>query len=169
MLYTTTTEYAIRGLAEMACRSPDKLIMLDELVRGTDLPRDFLAKVFQKLVRGGVLRSSKGRSGGFILARPPHEITLMHIVEAIEGPQPLDVCVVGLAQCSDQMPCAQHDLYKPIRQRLKDYMNTTTLADLAASLRQKLAWQQARKATEAGPAKPPRPTRKPGRPRRSGG
>lgn len=118
--------------------------MLDELVAGTDLPRDFLAKVFQKLVHGGVLRSAKGRGGGFSLARPAHEITLMSIVEAIDGPQIYDRCVVGLEKCNDQMPCPQHDLYKPIRQRLKDYMLTTTLADLAASLKAKHAWRQVR-------------------------
>jgi len=53
----------------------------------------------------------------------------------------MDACVVGLERCNDQMPCPQHDLYKPIRQRLKAYMQTTTLADLAASLQAKQAWQ----------------------------
>jgi Rrf2 family transcriptional regulator, iron-sulfur cluster assembly transcription factor len=52
----------------------------------------------------------------------------------------MDACIVGLERCHDQMPCPQHDLYKPIRQRLKAYMQTTTLADLAASLHAKLAW-----------------------------
>lgn len=151
MIFSTTTEYAIRGLSEMASRAPDRTIMLDELVSGTDLPRDFLAKVFQKLVKGGVLNSTKGRGGGFGLARPPHEINLMHIVEAIEGPQAMDQCVVGLAACNDQMPCSQHDLYKPIRQRLKDYLNTTTLADMAASLKSKVAWQQIRKTEPVPP------------------
>ena len=59
----------------------------------------------------------------------------------MEGPQMLDQCVVGLEKCTDSMPCPQHDLYKPIRQRLKDYMNTTTLADLAATLKSKPSWQ----------------------------
>jgi Rrf2 family protein len=117
--------------------------MLDELVRGSDLPRDFLAKVFQKLVHGGILKSAKGRGGGFTLARPAHEITLMNVIEAIDGPEVLDRCVVGLERCSDEMPCPQHDLYKPIRQRLKDYLATTTLADMAASLKAKLAWHRA--------------------------
>ncbi len=71
----------------------------------------------------------------------------MEIVEAIEGPKPLDSCVVGLERCNDDMPCPQHDLYKPIRQRLKDYMNTTTLADLASSLKTKQAWQRLRLPT----------------------
>jgi Rrf2 family transcriptional regulator, iron-sulfur cluster assembly transcription factor len=144
MIFSSSTEYAIRGLSELASRGLPGCVMLDELVAGTDLPRDFLAKIFQKLVRADILHSAKGRGGGFMLARPAHEITLMQILQAIEGSQPLDRCVVGLEQCNDQMPCPQHDLYKPIRQRLKDYMNTTTLADLASSLRSKQAWQRVR-------------------------
>ena len=126
------TEYAIRGLSELAGRNPDGPILLDEIVAGTGLPRDFVAKIFQKLVRAGILSSAKGRGGGFTLAREPHDVTLLDIVEAVEGPQRLDACVVGLEKCNDSQPCAQHDLYKPIRQRLKDYLTTTTLADLGA-------------------------------------
>ncbi len=141
MIFTTTTEYAIRGLAELAGRSSDsKSIMLDELVSGTTLPRDFLAKVFQRLVKAGLLKSAKGRGGGFTLARPAHQITLKDIVESIDGPIHLDRCAVGLDKCNDHQPCPQHDLYKPIRQRLKDYLATTTVADLASSLKTKQAW-----------------------------
>src|SRR3954468_9151183 len=143
MIFSNATEYAIRGLSELGARGVSGPVMLDELVVGTDLPRDFLAKIFQKLVRNGILKSAKGRGGGFTLAKPQHEITLIDIVEAIEGPQLLDACVVGLEKCNDQMPCSQHDLYKPIRQRLKDYLRTTTLADLAASLRPKPMWRVA--------------------------
>ena len=144
MIFSNPTEYAIRGLGELACRcSGDTGVMLlDRLVEGTDLPRDFLAKIFQQLVRAGILRSSRGRGGGFALARPAHQITLLQIVEAIEGPQTMDRCVVGLAQCNDHMPCPQHDLYKPIRQRLRDYLETTTVADMAASLKAKQAWRK---------------------------
>src|SRR5678810_858816 len=141
MIFSSPTEYAIRGLSEMAIRGNDNRVMLDELVAGTNLPRDFMAKVFQRLVHAGLLRSAKGRGGGFSLAKPADQITMMQIVEAIEGPQTMDRCVVGLEKCTDLMPCPQHDLYKPIRQRLKDYLNTTTLADLSATLRSKPSWQ----------------------------
>ena len=149
MIFSSSTQYAIRGLAELACRggSEGKTVMLDQLVTGTDIPRDFLAKIFQKLVHAGLLTSTKGRGGGFALARPDHEITIMNIVEAIEGPGAFDGCVVGMEACNDHMPCAQHDLYKPIRQRLKAYVQTTTLADLAASLKAKQAWHRLREAT----------------------
>ncbi len=152
MIFSSSTEYAIRGLSELAGRGSGGPIMLDDLVRGTDLPRDFLAKVFQKLVHGGILKSAKGRGGGFTLARPPHEVTLMHVVEAIDGPQVFDRCVVGLERCNDQMPCPQHELYKPIRQRLKDYLLTTTLADLATSLKAKHAWRSAQTDDNPAPA-----------------
>jgi len=141
MIFSSATEYAIRGVSELAARNAGGTVLLDELVAGTGLPRDFVAKIFQKLVRAGVLRSAKGRNGGFALAKPQHDITLMEIVEAVEGPQRMDACVVGLDRCNDHVPCAQHDLYKPIRQRLNDYLRTTTLADMAASLRTKQAWQ----------------------------
>jgi Rrf2 family protein len=160
MIFSNPTEYAIRGLAELVCRTTlngqppangngngvgySQRIMIEELVRGTDLPRDFLAKIFQRLARAGILISSKGRGGGFALARPAHEITLSQVVEVLEGPQCSDRCVVGLEKCNDHMPCPQHDLYKPIRQRLKDYLATTTVADLAASLKAKQAWQKMR-------------------------
>ena len=142
MIFSSATEYAIRGVSELAARNAASPVLLDDLVAGSGLPRDFVAKIFQKLVRGGILRSAKGRGGGFALARPPHEVTLMSVVEAMEGPNRLDRCVIGLEKCSDAMPCAQHDLYKPIRQRLRDYLITTTLADLAASLRSKQVWQR---------------------------
>jgi Rrf2 family protein len=154
MIFSNATEYAIRGLSELAGRNATGSVLLDELVSGTDLPRDFLAKIFQKLVRAGLLRSAKGRGGGFALARAQHEITLMDIIEAIEGPQLMDKCVVGLARCNDAMPCSQHDLYKPIRQRLKDYLRTTTLADMAASLRSKQAWHRHCGADIAAPTSP---------------
>ena len=152
MNFASATEYAMRALAELACRQrdPGGWVVLEDLLDGTDLPRDFTAKVFQRLVRGGLVRSVRGRGGGFALARAAHEITLADIVAAMEGPATMDRCVIGLAACNDQMPCAQHDLYKPIRQRLKDYLATTTVADLAASLRSKLAWQRAHARVHAG-------------------
>jgi Rrf2 family protein len=142
MIYSSTTEYAIRGLSELAIREPGQRVLLDDLVSGTTLPRDFMAKVFQKLAKAGLLKSAKGRGGGFELARPAHEITLSDIVGAIEGPQAYDQCVVGLEKCNDTMACPQHDLYKPIRQRWKDYLSTTTLADLAASLKVKQSYKK---------------------------
>jgi Rrf2 family protein len=135
MLFSTTSQYAIRGLSELAFRAGQGSMMLEQLVAGTDLPREFLAKVFQQLVKAGILSSAKGRGGGFKFTRPTHDISLLQIMQAIEGPSVCEGCVLGLKTCDDRSPCAQHDLYKPIRHRLVSYLSSTTLADLTASIR----------------------------------
>jgi len=138
------TQYAIRGLAELAARAGDQTMMVEQLAAGAALPPDFLAKIFQKLTKAGILKSTRGRGGGFALMRPTHEITLMQIVRATGqgGENGFDGCVLGLNACDDQAACPLHDLYKPIRQRLGAYLETTTLADLAASLKTKEAWKK---------------------------
>lgn len=146
MIFSNPSEYAIRALSELVLMATEPkyaggrkpgYVMLDKLVENGTLPREFLAKIFRQLVEGGVLASAKGPGGGFALSRPAHEITLLQIVEAVDGTDHTDGCVVGLARCDENQPCPQHDLFKPIRQRLKAYLATTTLADTAASLRDK--------------------------------
>ena len=147
MIFSNPTEYAIRALSELTILSEELVlsgisrrgnyVMLDKLAESAKLPREFIAKICRMLVEGGILISAKGPGGGFALARKPHEITLAEVMEVIDGPNQTDRCVVGFAKCNDEVPCPQHDLFKPIRQRLKSYLASTTLADTAASLREK--------------------------------
>jgi Rrf2 family protein len=145
VIFSNPTEYAIRALSELILMAgestPSKpragLVMLDKLTEQASLPREFLAKIFRQLVERGILISAKGPGGGFALARPAHDITLLQVVDAVDGGSQVEGCVVGLAKCNDHMPCPQHDLFKPIRQRLRNYLATTTLADTAASLKEK--------------------------------
>ncbi|HVT79292.1 MAG TPA: Rrf2 family transcriptional regulator [Phycisphaerae bacterium] len=147
MIFSNPAEYAIRALSELVLMSQDTpagtrrigYVMLDKLTEQASLPREFLAKIFRQLVEGGILVSAKGPGGGFALARPAHDVSLLQVIEAIDGGHQIDGCVVGLAKCNDHMPCPQHDLFKPIRQRLRAYLQTTTLADTAASLKEKKA------------------------------
>lgn len=146
MIFSNPSEYAIRALSELVIMSKDAVpgtsrrpgfVMLDRLTEQANLPREFLAKIFRQLVEGGILTSAKGPGGGFALAKPAHDISLLNVIEVIDGGHQIDGCVVGLARCNDNMPCPQHDLFKPIRQRLRAYLSTTTLADTAASLKEK--------------------------------
>jgi Rrf2 family transcriptional regulator, iron-sulfur cluster assembly transcription factor len=146
VIFSNPSEYAIRALSELVIMSQDAVpgtsrrpgyVMLDRLTEQANLPREFLAKIFRQLVEGGILTSAKGPGGGFSLAKPAHDISLLNVIEVIDGGHQIDGCVVGLARCNDHMPCPQHDLFKPIRQRLRAYLSTTTLADTAASLKEK--------------------------------
>jgi Rrf2 family protein len=152
VIFSNPTEYAIRALSELVLMiegideetvsaAPRKrnYVMLNNLIERTTLPREFMAKIFRQLVEGGVLTSAKGPGGGFSLARPADQITLLDVIEAVDGSSPVEGCVVGLGRCSDGMPCPQHELIKPLRQRFRAYLANTTLADTADSLRAKKA------------------------------
>jgi Rrf2 family protein len=82
---TTKSPYALRALAELG-RSGDGPIPIGELARRRDIPVQFLEQLFAVLRRAGVLRSQRGVKGGYSFARPPHEITVLEVVELLDGP-----------------------------------------------------------------------------------
>ncbi|MEX0886598.1 MAG: Rrf2 family transcriptional regulator [Phycisphaeraceae bacterium] len=138
MLYSSACAYAIRALTWMALRKPEGYMLLSHICEQTNLPRHFLAKIFQDLVRRGLLVSAKGRGGGFALARPADQITLYEIVEAVDGVGSLSQCVVGMARCDDRQPCPQHDAWKPLRSQIRDFLQDTSLERIAGTLETKL-------------------------------
>jgi Rrf2 family iron-sulfur cluster assembly transcriptional regulator len=138
MIYSNACAYAIRALTRLAMVRPDGYVLLDELCEGTDLPRHFVAKIFQDLVRHGLLSSAKGRGGGFALARPPEEITLMDIVRIVDGVGDLEQCVIGMAKCDDKQPCPQHDQWKHIRRTLREFLDSTSLEKMSQTTQRKL-------------------------------
>lgn len=138
MIYSNACSYAIRAMARLALLRPDGYVLLDELCEGTDLPRHFVAKIFQDLVRHGLLVSAKGRGGGFALARKPEQISILDIVEVVDGVKELDHCVVGMARCDDNQPCPQHDQWKAIRNQLRKFLTETSLDRMSKTLEKKL-------------------------------
>ncbi len=138
MIYSNACRYAIRAMSRLAMLRPDGYVLLDELCQGTDLPRHFVAKIFQDLVRKGLLVSAKGRGGGFALARKPGDLFLIDIVAAVDGIEDLDGCAVGMAQCDDQQPCPQHDEWAPIRAQLKNFLMETSLEQMGGALKRKM-------------------------------
>ena len=138
MIYSNACAYAIRAMSLLAMIRPNGYVLVEELCENTDLPRHFVAKIFQDMVRKGLLTSAKGRGGGFALAKKPVNIKLYDIVKAVDGVDQLDDCVVGMARCDDAQPCPQHDQWKAIRQQLRDYLLDTTLDQMSTTLREKL-------------------------------
>ncbi len=138
MIYSNACAYAIRAMTHLAIVRPDGYVLVDELCAGADLPRHFVAKIFQNLVREGLLVSAKGRGGGFALAARPEEIRLYEIVVAVDGAAQFDECVVGMSQCNDRQPCPQHDEFKAIRSRIRTFLETTTLQRMSRTLQKKM-------------------------------
>lgn len=137
MIYSRSAEYAIRAFVHLAQVPDGKFAMVKQIAEQEGIPGHFLAKILQQLARKGLLRSSKGPTGGFCLRGPSNEISLIQIVEALDGLQDYQKCVSGLAECTDDAPCGMHDSWKLLRSRIMDYLEQTTIADLTAALEQK--------------------------------
>jgi Rrf2 family protein len=148
MLWSSACDYAIRAAAHLAAQ-PGTLVQLKDITRQEAIPAPFVGKILQSLVRAGILRSVKGPRGGYGLARPPREVSLLMVKAAVDGTRDLDTCAVGLGPCSDEIPCPLHDAFKPIRQAIRRYLESTTLADMTAALARKrvLLAGQSRKRT----------------------
>jgi len=136
VIYSRRCEYAIRALVYLARRSleeevGDELVRLSVISEAQDLPLPYARKICRDMVQIGLLRSARGPRGGYALARPPSEISLLQIRDAVDGTSDLEGCAVGLNPCTDETPCSLHDTWKPLRKRLKRYLEETTLGDVA--------------------------------------
>jgi len=137
MIYSRSAEYAIRALIPLADLPPGEFALVKTLAADTGIPSHFLAKLLQDLARVGLLKSTKGPHGGFRLNQPAEEISMLRVVEAIDGPGRLDRCLGGGAECNERIACGMHDAWTALRSRIMDYLGGTSIADLAKALGEK--------------------------------
>ena len=137
MIYSRSAEYAIRAVVYMAALPPGEFAMVKHIAAEGAIPSHFLAKILQELARDGFLYSNKGPRGGFRLRLPAEEISMLKIIDAVDGAGRYDRCIGGSPECNDRAPCGMHDSWKALRSRIIEYLEGTTVADLAKSLGEK--------------------------------
>jgi len=127
------SRYAVRALTELARRgetAPGKPVRLGDIAGSRDMPLQFLEQVFSALRRGGVVRSRRGASGGYSLARPAAEISVLEVVAALDGvPSPAE-CTQGLCERVDG--CGAASVWIEAQQALAKVLGGTTIGDLLA-------------------------------------
>jgi len=134
-MFSKTCEYGIRAVLFIAQHSnEDKYVGLKEIARVQNLPEHFLSKVLQILVRHKILKSSRGLKGGFALNQNPGSINLLGIINAIDGMDLFDTCVLGMKECSSERPCPVHHQYKPIKEEFLRILSNKTLQNLVEDL-----------------------------------
>lgn len=136
MKLTRGGEYGIRGVLYLAQQNDGKVSMLSAIAKAQDVPPRFLAKIFQALAKGGVVKSHRGAKGGFSLARPASEITIKDVIEAIEGPIHLNVCLIGEGECVRDKICPVHAIWEEAQDRMMGVLGQANFADLAKAERQ---------------------------------
>lgn len=135
-MLSNTCKYAVRAVVYISVyASPEKKTGIREISEKLEIPTPFLGKILQSLARNKLLSSTKGPHGGFSLGRPAEEISLMDIVEIVDGTDIFDTCLVRTTKCSDHAPCGIHDSVTPIRKELRQFFINQTIADLSTEFR----------------------------------
>ncbi len=135
MLFSRACEYGIRAMLYLATKTGSGPVLVRDVAKELRMPFPFLAKITQSLARQGLVSSHKGPGGGITLARPPEEVTMLEVVEAIDGLNMTQACVLGIPQCSDEVPCPLHGQWGDIRKRLVDMLSKQNLAEVASDLK----------------------------------
>lgn len=131
MQITKAGEYAVLGLMCLARRPAGSVVMIDEVSREEHIPKSFAAKIFQSLTKAGIVKSIRGTGGGFTLLRSATEITVLEVIEAIEGKIAFQRCLVEVEpKCEHFGGCALCGLFEEAQDRVKEVFSRTTLADL---------------------------------------
>lgn len=131
MRLTRAGEYAIRCVLYLTMHQEQALISRKEIAEAMDIPAQFLGKVAQQLARAGIIAIRQGAQGGYELARDPDSLSLLSVVEAIDGEIFLNDCIHRPDTCNRQTICSVHRVWEHARRQLRDTLAGTTLADLA--------------------------------------
>lgn len=134
-MFSRACEYAIRALLYLAERPPGVYAPVREVAKQRAIPFHFLGKIVQQLTKRGLLMSSKGPNGGIMLASPADEITLLQVVEAIDGLDVTTQCIIGLPTCLDSNPCPLHIDWRKSRMQILEMLARKTLKQLATESR----------------------------------
>lgn len=127
---TMTGEYAVRAMVHLASLPQGTTAPIAAISRDWDVPETFLRKIVTQLSRGGLIATYRGNGGGIALARRADSITLLDVIECIEGPLALNACISDPLSCHRVPSCAVHLVWHEAQQKLREVLSGRTLADL---------------------------------------
>lgn len=131
MQITREGDYGIRSVLYLARQPYKKISFVNEISEEYKIPRSFLAKILQKLVKAKIVRSYRGVKGGFSLAKPAREISMMDVLEAVEGKLYLNICLMDKKQCGFSKHCPVHSVWANAQAKVAEILKKANFEDLA--------------------------------------
>ena len=124
-------DYGLRAMIYLSSLSSGTVVPFREIARQMEVPEDFLAKILKTLVDQGLVKSSRGPHGGYALGRSPSEISFLDVIEAVEGPIALNVCLDGDDTCGRSSTCTMVSVWRAGQDRMLDVYRQAKLSELA--------------------------------------
>jgi len=131
---TRQSDYGVRAVLHLAGLPYGDVVQTREIAAQEDIPAKYLPSIIRTLARAGLIRTMRGNQGGVTLARPPEEINLREVIEAIEGPIALVQCMKGPSQCSHEDDCTFLPVCEELQGMMVGQLEGTTFADLAGGI-----------------------------------
>ncbi len=131
-MLTRTSQYALRASIHLVRNAHELPQSAGQIARQTDIPHRYLSTILGELTQAGVLKSARGKGGGFRLTRSPQHISLYEIVARFESAFiPQRSCPFGNAACGDDNPCLAHNGWKAVLETEQRFLQHTTLYDVS--------------------------------------
>ena len=130
MQITKAESYGLLGIIYLAQQEKGRNVPLSEIAKSQKVPEKFLAKIFQYLTRSGIVRSHRGVRGGFALMREPKELTFCDVIEAIQGPSHLIMCIPDGNRCKKSSQCPVRVVMQDAENSLRGVFKNYTIADV---------------------------------------
>jgi Rrf2 family transcriptional regulator, iron-sulfur cluster assembly transcription factor len=131
MILSKSFGYALRGILYIAkLQQENRRIQIDEIAKSLSVPKHFLGKIMQQIVKAGLLQSTKGPYGGFSLSGDTLNTSLMKLLDITDGTDQFKMCVLKLKYCNGNNPCPLHHEMEQLREKFFSVFNDTTIADL---------------------------------------
>ena len=151
-MLSLTSEYALRAMTHLAKHQPDWPIPGKQIAEEAGIPPKYLSKVLGDLVRAGLLEATRGRSGGFRMARPAREISLLEVLVPFERIE-RRLCPFGNDRCGDEDPCLAQEKWKQVLDAYQKFLERTSIHDVSIEKRH----GQPRTSKRMRPCTPPEP------------
>lgn len=130
MIYSKATEYALKALVYLAGQPEGKQCGVSEIAQTLNIPQHFLGKILQDLRKYEFVTSTRGRYGGFQLAKSPEQIGVYDIVESLEEIQKYEMCIFDEFECTRDRPCAVICDWNGVKSQISQFLKQHSIADL---------------------------------------
>jgi len=127
------TDYALRAMVNLARNYDNEAVSARVLAEQEDVSYQFACKILQQLHNAKLVESRMGPKGGFALSRPPEEIELLKVIEAIQGPIKVNKCLLGTNSCPRRPQCAVSGRLVELQEYIEGYLRGITLAEFLKS------------------------------------
>jgi Rrf2 family protein len=134
MRLSPAAEFAVRGVLVLAEGYGEGPVTLDTICKMRDLSKQYLVKIFASLSRAKLITPVRGKKGGYLLARDPKGITVLDVIEAVEGPVMLNFCQTSPPQC-EQYGCPMREVWAELQDTIRTKLESMTLADCVAGVK----------------------------------